>query len=406
MAWKDQLRPASFRQVAFHVDSDDMTAGRRVQVFEYPQRDKPFAEDLGRAAREINITGYVIGADYMAGRDALLAALEAPGPGTLVHPWYGSLQVVAKPARVTHSQSDGGMCRFSLVFVEAGELQFPSSTAAPGVKTRLAAESLKAASADDFAERFSVDGLPEFVADDAVANVSDALATVKSVGSRVGRILRNPVDGLAAELGTLVRTPRDLAGQVMDLFSMGEGLAETVDGMFGDGNAANQRAVTGSIAATSSFPPPTRPPPTRPASQVAPARQQMIDNADAVNALMRRALLVQAASMAGEMDHPVYDDAATLRRDLTRALDAESLTADDTRYRALQDIRAAVHQDIGASMDAAARIRTVTPAEPLPAIVLAYDLYDDVERAGEIAARNKIRHPGFVPAEPIKVLSA
>ncbi len=401
MAWKDQLRPASFRDVPFQVESDDMAAGRRVQIFEYPQRDKPFAEDLGRAAREINITGYVIGPDYMAGRDKLLAALEAPGAGTLVHPWYGSLQVVAKPARVTHSQGEGGMCRFSLVFVEAGELQFPSSSAAPWVKTKLAADKLKSASVADFAKRFSVDGFPEFVSSDAIAQVSAALSTVKSVAGRVGRILQNPISGITSELGSLVRTPMGLANQIMDLFSLGNGLLKTAAGMFGDGNAANQRAVSGAIASTSSFRAPTRP-----AVQVAPARQQMIDNADAVNALMRRALLVQAASMVGEMDLPVYDDAAALRRDLARALDAESLTADDTLYRVLQDARTAVHQDVGERLDGAARLQLVTPAEPLPALVLAYDLYEDVARDGEIAARNKIRHPGFVPADPLKVLSA
>ena len=75
-------------------------------------------------------------------------------------------------------------------------------------------------------------------------------------------------------------------------------------------------------------------------------------------------------------------------------------------YRVLQDARTAVHQDIGERLDGAARLRLVTPAEPLPALVLAYDLYEDVARDGEIAARNKIRHPGFVPAEPMKVLSA
>lgn len=124
-----------------------------------------------------------------------------------MHPWYGSLQVVLKPARVTHSQAEGGMCRFSLVFVEAGELQFPSSSAAPGVKTTLAADKLKSAAVDDFAKRFSVDGFPEFVSDDALAQVSGALTTVKSVAGRVGRILQNPISGIASELGSLVRTP-------------------------------------------------------------------------------------------------------------------------------------------------------------------------------------------------------
>lgn len=401
MAWKDKLRPASFRDVPFQVESDDLSAGRRVQIFEYPQRDKPFAEDLGRSAREINITGYVIGADYMAGRDALLAALEESGAGTLVHPWYGSMQVIAKPARVTHSQDEGGLCRFSLVFVEAGELQFPSSSSAPGVKTTLAAEQLSTAAVDDFAERFTVDGFPEFVAEDALTKVSGALTSLQSIAGRVGRILQNPVSGLTAELGTLVRTPSSLASQIMGLFSLGDGLMTTVSGLFGAENAANQRAVVGAIASTASFPAPYRP-----TVQVAPARQQMIDNADAVNALMRRALLVQSASMVGAMELPVYDDAVALRRDLARALDAESLTAGDDMYRVLQDTRAAVHQDIGTRLDGTARLRLVTPAEPLPALALAYDLYEDVARDGEIVARNKIRHPGFVPAEQLKVLSA
>lgn len=82
----------------------------------------------------------------------------------------------------------------------------------------------------------------------------------------------------------------------MDLFSLGSGLMKTAGRPVRRRHAANQRAVSGAIASRASFPPPARP-----ASQVAPARQQMIDNADAVNALMRRALLVQAASMVGEM---------------------------------------------------------------------------------------------------------
>lgn len=58
------LRPASWRGVPFQVDSTDMGAGRRTQLHEYPQRDKPWVEDLGRAAREVAFDGFVTGADY------------------------------------------------------------------------------------------------------------------------------------------------------------------------------------------------------------------------------------------------------------------------------------------------------------------------------------------------------
>ena len=60
-----ELRRASFRGVPFEVTSSDFKVGRRTQTFEYPQRDTPFTEDLGRSKRTITLTAYVIGAAYV-----------------------------------------------------------------------------------------------------------------------------------------------------------------------------------------------------------------------------------------------------------------------------------------------------------------------------------------------------
>lgn len=87
--WRDKLHPASFRGISFLVDADDIQAGRRLQIHEFPKRDKAFAEDMGRSTREINLTAWVAGDDFMASRTQLLEALEKARPGTLVHPWYG-----------------------------------------------------------------------------------------------------------------------------------------------------------------------------------------------------------------------------------------------------------------------------------------------------------------------------
>lgn len=401
MAWKDQLRPASFRDVPFQVEADDMTAGRRVQVFEYPQRDKPFTEDLGRAAREINITAYVIGPDYLSARDALLQAIESPGPGTLVHPWYGTLQVVARPGRVTHSQQEGGMCRFSLVFVESGELEFPTAKTSPGDQSRKAADMMSSTAVDDFAAIFSVDGFPSFVSVDALDKFSAALNVVQGVSGRAGGILQSPVSGLIGELSRFASNPRSLAQQVMGLFSQGRMLSATVSGWFGSGHAANQRALSVVTASVLAYPPVPAP-----SLLLSPSRQQISINESAINALMRRALLMQATSMIADMDLPVYDDAVTLRRDLVHALDTESLTATDEVYQALQTARVAVYQDVTGRLSSASRLIQITPVEPVPALVLSYDLYEDISRDGEITSRNRIKHPGFIPAEPLKVLAS
>ena len=52
-----------------------------------------------------------------------------------------------------------------------------------------------------------------------------------------------------------------------------------------------------------------------------------------------------------------------------------------------------------------ARLDTLTPPEVLPALVVSYDYYGDATRDAELVARNRVRHPGFVPALPIKVLT-
>ena len=88
------LRSASFRGVRFDVDARTVTVGRRVVLHEYPQRVTPYAEDLGRKARRYKVDAFIIGSDSAIRRDLLLAALEKPGPGQLVHPDFGTLMVV------------------------------------------------------------------------------------------------------------------------------------------------------------------------------------------------------------------------------------------------------------------------------------------------------------------------
>ncbi len=109
--------------------------------------------------------------------------------------------------------------------------------------------------------------------------------------------------------------------------------------------------------------------------------------------------------MAAAMPLPVYDDAVLVRDGLTSALDESSYVASDDLYVPLQLVRARVHADITARLSRAARLLTFTPREPMPCLALAYDLYEDVGREQEVIDRNVVRHPGFVPAIPILVLS-
>lgn len=449
MTWRQELRPASFRGLAFDVEGDSSTFGRRTQVHEYPQRDKPWAEDLGRATRQISLTAFLIGDDYLRRRDALLAALETKGPGTLVHPWYGELQVsVREPASVTHSHKNGGMCEIALSFVEAGELQFPAASASLGAQSLVAADVLGDASILDFAKgagfsglpSFSLDGLPSFSLDGLP---SFGLETLVGDITRFGGMVTGAVGGLGLLRGLVPTWVSDLvttggallnsvdrarlfATSVIGMFNRGaldaaprtsrlstdSGAADAADGAPRSSRGAvlpdtaagaarlNRNAVIALTGLSREFERYVAAP-----TSTAPATRQVQANTVAVAQLYQRAALIQAAGMASAMPLPVYDDAVLVRDSVAAAVEAASLEASDPMYVALQVLRARSHADITARLSQSARLLQYTPREPMPGLAIAYDLYEDAARELELIERNAIRHPGFVPAQAVRVLS-
>jgi prophage DNA circulation protein len=113
-----------FRGAEFKVDANSRGSGRRAVVHEFPKRDKPYAEDMGRRARRFPITGYVIGPFYKEFRDDLMAALEAEGPGLLILPTLGEYMVQVEQYTVRETRQAGGYAEFEMAFVEAGEAAF------------------------------------------------------------------------------------------------------------------------------------------------------------------------------------------------------------------------------------------------------------------------------------------
>ena len=115
-----------FRGVPFRIDSYETTVGRRGEVHEYPLRNLPNAEDLGRKARRFNFAAYIMGPGYDLVRDALINACEADGPGQLIHPFHGTHTVLCETGSVSESRQGGRrMAIFNLSFVEHGDFKFP-----------------------------------------------------------------------------------------------------------------------------------------------------------------------------------------------------------------------------------------------------------------------------------------
>ncbi|EFN8236438.1 DNA circularization N-terminal domain-containing protein [Escherichia coli] len=237
MTWKDRLQDASFRGVPFKVEEESAGTGRRVETHEYPNRDKPYTEDLGKITFRPSITAYVVGDDCFDQRDRLIDALNKPGPGTLVHPTYGELKVcVDGEVRVSTSKSEGRIVRFDLKFVEAGELSYPTSGAATAQTLMSSCSALDDCISDSFSG-FSIDGVADFVQNDVVGNastmlgyVSDAMKVVDSAVSDAARLLQGDISVLlpppssgknfVEQVQKMWRTGKRLYGNASDLVTM------------------------------------------------------------------------------------------------------------------------------------------------------------------------------------------
>jgi prophage DNA circulation protein len=129
-SWRDYLMRASFKGAAFHCESNARESGRRIVEHEFPKKELPYAEDMGRHAREFSIRGYCIvyqadaddlyQRDYRVPRDALIAALETEGGGELQLPTQTIQNVVCPKYRLTEEERFGGYCVFEMTFLELG----------------------------------------------------------------------------------------------------------------------------------------------------------------------------------------------------------------------------------------------------------------------------------------------
>lgn len=395
MSWRDTLKGnsdgaplrGSFRGAWFVVPESSLEFGRRAEVHEYPLRDIPYVEDLGRKARRFAIEVFVAGPDYLIARDALIAAVEQPGPGQLVHPWYGTMQVSIVEARVRETTREGGRASFSLTCVESGALQFPTVTADTAAQVVRAADAVDPSMLEAFLADWNPDNLPGWAVVELVEDVTRQLALVEKV-----------VGTVAGDIAALIRSPANLYAAIAGGIRR---IATTA--------AEPLRAVK---LYQSLFNGASRPRPV-PAA-LTPTRRTVLVSQTAMASLIAHAAAVEACRAASQASLPTRDEALVLAAALADMLDARMEAVSPVTGRPLPDdlyqvtaaLRAAVVVDMRERAAMLPRLRQVPIQAVLPALVLAHRIHGDAAHAAEIIERNGVRHPGFVPAGMLEVIDA
>lgn len=423
----EQLLPASFRGIPFEVTASSIRAGRRTVVHEYPQRDKPYVEDIGRATRQITLEAFVVGDDYIVRAKKLLGAIEQPGAGTFVHPWLGEMRVTL--SAVSELKFDNALGQASVTFTatEAGELEFPSGDTDFESAVLEAADGLSESALDRFVSSIDLSVASEYVDATLSGDLLDVLGVVSN--SELAKVfdLADGIAELASKGLSLISTdPRVFAETLAGALGLSRwattatawsGVAKQIGNLVGDDRLASGTKEW--IAATSE---------DRPMPDLVRRAKQ---NRAAVETLTRQVLMSQMTGVAALVDSDKdttspgvlltdqassgltrspatrsYDDLIEVRDAMMQALDAELfLETDDVVYQAIEEARTAVFEAVTERANTQSRLLTVVPSDVLPALVLAYDWHDDAGRDIEIAARNRIVREGLCPAAQLKVLS-
>lgn len=140
--------PASYGGVRYHVEQQQRSSGRRVVLHEYPKRDTPYSEDMGRAAIRYQVTGYLVGPAYDVDKKRLIAVLENSAGATLIDPYLAEPKVcICDRYSVSERRERGGYCVFEMSFLEVGQSgNTPSTETGTGANNQAGSTSSAAAS--------------------------------------------------------------------------------------------------------------------------------------------------------------------------------------------------------------------------------------------------------------------
>jgi prophage DNA circulation protein len=229
----------SFRGVKFDLKGQQsQNGGRRTAKREFPLRENGGADDLGKRLREYTFNAVIVGVDYLSRRDALINALDAPGPGELVHPNLGTMQIQVDTWHCDEDTSSGGSADFSVTFMPPLDTSAPISTADAAAKTKSAAGTAADALNGDFSNGWSIDDLSlhdiTAIVDNATAQINQITSSIQQAFGVLDDLssIMSSASALQAALSGLIYEPAALVHQMNNLIGSVDGVANTAGQSF------------------------------------------------------------------------------------------------------------------------------------------------------------------------------
>lgn len=429
------LRQCSYKEVPFQAAAVTKTIQRRQVLHEYPQRDIPYLEDLGKGATLYKVTAFLVGDNCVAQAKRLEKALLTVGAGTFVHPWDGALTVsVYQASNISYSNSELRYCSLDITFVEAGELGYPNKLADGPTLARQLADKLGLSAVSDFVESFKQTAAYKLVQAAINGTLLETLGIISD--AEIAQILGfvDEVTTFAEQaIGLLTDEPRGFAEKLSSVLGLAR-FASIETRWSGIVNQISQLTTSEELnRRTNQF--------AQIPAVVSNIETESLQDSAAVETLTRQILLANAigastligtsldtrdtvnSDQSGSWDTPdgsgedsersdpdtvttSVDELLEVRDHLIASIDNElqnPLISDGLFINLLQ-ARSVVFSILTSKAEGLSRLLSIETPQIEPSLVLAYDYYDDASRSDEIETRNRVIHGAFCPSE-LRILS-
>lgn len=419
----DNLLTATFRGVPFLWRGLTTEEGRKIAVFEYPNRDTRFAEDLGLLPGTFHVDGLIAqrrsGEGYFEQRDALRTALKEPGPGVLVHPTLGQAEVVALPFSMNERQGSLGVAEFRMSFLASEDIGNPEPIVAGEPQVEADTETVVQATTLDVLNDFLVSSLiPQNVSDgvDLLLDISRSMrGSLAQVSTLVAEVVGFPTaTALAfASEGALLQQQLARFLSLADTFdnnislhlTSSEDLGRDIVDLAEQFDLVPSTPVDGLRAATIVFD-------TAPGADVAPitfASAERRSFNDVVRRTMRIIGYALSSRNAAKIDYGNTTELDTVRTELERQFDIlETEDLEDTQVAHLKTLRDHIQVLFDQVEVSVFRVGPVA-TEETSALLLAFQYYgNDAEaRSANILNLNRtVDNAAFIPKGTVEVLLA
>lgn len=410
MSWRDRLVPADFDGAPFKVLDATQKAGRRTAVQAFPGRRRVEVQDLsgdepGGNALEFAVQAYLIGDDYDFDRDVLEAALREGGVKPLTIPWRGTKRVtVVGDITTRETKGEGGYCTITFSCIEDVPEQPFSRTDRRAALTSQSDAAVVAAKAD-LGDRFDVSGLPSTRRTTALAALTSAAAAMDTASARISSVAgqvnaaASAIDEFTAAAEALMSAPEDLADDLAGVISASIGVASSgLTALRVAGSAPLRlarftdlcvRAALDVFAFADEF---------AAIGEGTPSGAREAENRRAIVDATRIITMAEACRMITALPFESYTQATAARAQIVDAFDTALDSIGDGLFGPALDLQSAVVAHLDQVASALPDLRTYVTPRVISAYEVAHDFYGDGTRGDEVADRNGIGAPLFIPA--------